>query len=306
MKSLRLVAERVLWFTEALIGLFVVLPLGILPRWLSLKIGGLLGLCMFFLFNNRRRIALKNIEIAQRGGLRLSTTSLKTTGRHFINLGRSIAELSMLLLGRKSIMDDIAFEGIENYKEAKLKGKGIIFITGHCGNWELLAIAASWGGFTLSIVARPLNNPYLNKSLERLRSKFGNKVIYKSGAIREIMGTLKRGEDVGILLDQSVVEDEAVITEFFGEKVYSTKMPALLAIKTGAIVLPAFVNYLGKGKHRIWIGEEIKLRTTDNIEEDVVFNTQQFSDYIERYIKENPTEWLWIHRRWKLSHGRRY
>lgn len=306
MKSFRVVAERVLWLTETLTVLFVVLPLGILPRRLSLKVGKFLGVFLFIISKNRRRIALKNIEIAQRGGLQLPTAPKETACMHFMALGRSFAELSMLLLGRRSIMSDIAFEGIENYKEAKLKGKGILFITGHCGNWELLPIATSWRGFTLSIVARPLNNPYLNKALEGLRSKFGNKVIYKSGAVREIIGTLKRGEDVGILIDQSVVEDEAVITEFFGEKVYSMKIPALLAIKTGAVVLPAFVNYLGKGKHRIWIGEEIKLVATGNIEEDVVFNTQQFSDYIERYIKENPTEWLWIHRRWKLSHGRRY
>jgi len=298
--------KALLWLTQALIGLCVVLLLGILPRWLSLKIGELLGLFMFLLLNNRRRIALKNIKIAQKGGLRLSNTPIKTVCMHFINLGRSISELSMLSLGRDSIMKDITFEGIEHLNKAKAGGQGVIFITGHCGNWELLALASSWKGLTLSTVARPLSNPYLNKFLERLRMRFGNRVIYKSGAIREILIALRKGEDVGILIDQSVMEDEAKVTEFFGEKVYTMKMPALLAMKTGASVVPSFINYIGKGKHRIWFGEKIRLRITDNLEDDVVFNTSVFSGYIERYIRENPTEWLWIHRRWKLSHGRRY
>lgn len=306
MKSLRLVTESLLWLIEFLIALGILLPLRILPRWLSLKAGEFLGLCMFILLGRRRRIALKNIEIAQKGGLRLSNTPIKTVCMHFINLGRSLSELSMLLLGKESIMKDITFENIEHLIEAKARGQGVIFITGHCGNWELLALAPSWKGITLSVVARPLNNPYLNKFVKRLRVRFGNKVIYKSGALKEILSLLRNGECVGILIDQSVAEDEAVITEFFGEKVYTTKMPALIAMKTGAVVVPAFINYLGKGKHRISVGEEIKLRITDSPEEDVVFNTSVFSGYIERYIKENPSEWLWIHRRWKLSHGRRY
>lgn len=298
--------KSILAFISALITLAVILAVGILPRWLSLKTGEFLGLCMFILLGRRRRIALKNIEIAQKGGFRPSNTSIKTVCMHFINLGRSLSELSMLSLGRDSILKDITFEGIEHLIEAKARGQGVIIITGHCGNWELLALASSWKGFTLSVVARALNNPYLNKFIERLRVRFGNKIIYKSGAIREILSALKMGECVGILIDQSVAEDEAVIIEFFGEKVYTTKMPALIAMRTGAVVVPAFINYLGNGRHRIWFGKEIRLRITDSPKDDVVFNTGVFSGYIERYIKESPSEWLWIHRRWKLSHGRHY
>lgn len=298
--------KRLLWLAEAFLCLAVVLTLGLLPRAVSIRIGETLGLCAFFIFRNRRRIALKNMEIVQKSGFKLPSAPKKIIQSHFINLGRSVSELFMIYTGRNRIFKDIVFEGIDNYNNAKAKGKGIIAITGHCGNWELLAIANSWKSYTCSVVARQQNNPYINRWVENMRTKFGNKIIYKTGAVKDILYTLKDNGAVGILIDQSVVENEAVITEFFGEKVYTMKIPAFLAIKTGASVVPLFINYLGNGKHRIRFEKEVPVRITDNTEDDILFNTKIFSEYIERYIKENPTEWLWIHRRWKLSHGRKY
>ncbi|MFV1977705.1 MAG: lysophospholipid acyltransferase family protein, partial [Candidatus Scalindua sp.] len=305
MKSSSLVANLRLLAETFLIFIFI-LSLGVLPRSLSLKVGEFLGLCLFFSIRGRRRIALKNIEIARKGGLKLPFSPERIVRMHFINLGRSISELSMLSLGKTSIMKDIVFEGIEHYNNAKAKGQGVILITGHCGNWELLSLGISWKGLTTSGVARTLDNPYLNKFMEYLRTKFGNKVIYKTGALKKIFAALKKGESAGILIDQSVVENEAVVTEFFGEKVYAMKIPALLARKTGAAVVPLFINYLGQGRHRIRFNEEIPLRITDNTEDDILFNTRIFTEQIEKYIKEHPSEWLWIHRRWKLTLGRKY
>ncbi|MBI4688359.1 MAG: lysophospholipid acyltransferase family protein [Nitrospirae bacterium] len=298
--------KKFLRLIEALLFLFVVLLLGILPRSISLKTGETLGLLMFLMLKSRKGIALKNIEIAQKGGLKLPSEPEHIVRLNFINLGRSVSELSMLSIGRTAIMNDIVFEGLERYQAAKNKNKGAVLITGHCGNWELLALAASWKGIPVSLIARQLNNPYINKFIEGLRTRFGNRVIYKKGAVREILGTIKDNGTVGILIDQSVLEDEAVVIEFFGEKVYAMKTPALLSIKTGAAIVPAFINYIGDGKHRIWCGKEIPLKITGDMENDLIYNTQAFSDYVEKYIKENPSEWLWIHRRWKLSHGRKY
>jgi len=295
-----------LWFIEALLIILLALFIGSLPRTLSLEVGRFLGLCLFFILRDRRRIALKNLEIVQKNGLNLPFPPKKLVREVFANLGRSFSEVSMILMGRTSILKDIIFEGIEHYQKAKAKGCGVIAISGHCGNWELLGIANSWKSLTSIIVARRLDNPYLNKWLERIRTKFGNKVIYKTGALREIITALKRGETVGIMMDQSVVENEAVITEFLGERAYTMKIPALLAIKTGATVIPSFINYLGGGKHRIRFGKELPVRITGNTEDDILFNTRIFTEEIEKYIKEHPSEWLWIHRRWKLTHGRKY
>lgn len=299
-------ARHILWLLETLFILAPVFILGVLPRKISVRTGEFIGSIFFFIFREKRRIALKNIQIAVKGGLVITEAPETLVKQHFINLGRSIAEVSMLMLGRKAILKDIVFEGIEEYEEAMSKGDGVILITGHCGNWELTSFAKAWRSLPSSSVARPLNNPYLNKCLEYLRTRYGNRVINKKGALKEVLTVLKNGGSVGLLIDQSVIENEAVVTEFFSEKVYAMKTPALLAMKTGSAVMPIFINYLGNGKHRLKCYKEIPLRITGNKEDDATFNTKVFLEQIENYIKENPSEWLWIHRRFKLSHGRRY
>lgn len=298
--------KHLLWLFETSLIFIPILILGMMPRMISTRLGEFSGSVFFRIFKDKRRIALKNIGIAVSGGLAITGPAEEIVRQHFINLGRSIAEISMLMLGRRAILKDIVFEDIELYEEAMAKGRGVILITGHCGNWELTSFAKAWRSLPSASVARPLNNPYLNKCIEHLRTRHGNKVINKKGALKEILAILKKGGSIGLLMDQSVVENEAVIVEFFGEKVYAMKTPALLAMKTGAAVMPIFINYLGNGRHRLKCYKEIPVRITGSKEDDVIFNTQVFTRIIEAYIKENPSEWLWIHRRFKLSHGRRY
>jgi KDO2-lipid IV(A) lauroyltransferase len=150
----------------------------------------------------------------------------------------------------------------------------------------------------LNVVARPVDNPYLNRFLEWTRKKYGNGVIYKKGALKKILACLKNNEVVAILMDQSVVRSEGVIAEFLGKKDYTTKMPALIARKTGAPVLPGFIRRVKDG-HLIEIGEEIELDRSEDFETAIYNDTINFSRRIEEYIRRNPVEWLWIHRRWK-------
>jgi KDO2-lipid IV(A) lauroyltransferase len=174
----------------------------------------------------------------------------------------------------------------------------VIAITGHCGNWELIALASSMNLTRLNIVARAQNNLFLNRFVERTRERYGNGVIYKKGALKKIIRALKRNEAVGILMDQSVVSSEAVIADFLGKKDHIMKTPAIIARKTGSPVLPVFGRRVNSG-HSIEIGEEIELDTSEDYEQAVYNDTVRFSGYIEEYIKNNPAEWLWIHRRWK-------
>ncbi len=275
------IIRHILWILETFAIMLPLSILGILPRKISIHAGEALGSFLHFILKDKKRIALKNIEIACKGGLELPASPEDTIRSHFINLGRSIAEASMLMLGRRFLLEDIVFEGIEEYEEAISQGQGVILITGHCGNWELTSFAKAWRSLPSSSVARPANNPYLNRCIEHLRTRYGNKVINKKGALKKILSLLNRGESVGILMDQSVVENEAVIVEFFGEKVYAMKTPALLAMKTGAKVIPIFINYLGNGRHRLKCCKEIPLRRTENKEDDVTFNTAVFTKEIE-------------------------
>jgi KDO2-lipid IV(A) lauroyltransferase len=283
-----------------------VIFLGLLPASFSLRCGELLGYLAFVLLHERRRIALFNLEIAIKGGLEVQGNLKKIVQASFMSLGRSVAEISMLFWGREKLLKNCTILGEGNFLKARKAGRGVLFFTGHCGNWELTSILQGWLGHPVSVVARPLDNPYINMVFEKIRQRYSNRVIHKKGALKKILKSLKNKETIGILIDQSVSRHESVVTEFFGEKVFTTRLLALIALKTNAVVLPAFISYQGKGRHIFTIGEEIPLVRTGSFDEDIVVNTQNFTDKVEEYIRKNPTQWLWLHRRWKLRYGRKY
>jgi KDO2-lipid IV(A) lauroyltransferase len=289
--------KKAVWILEAVLFIILSMPLAILPYKYSMKVGETLGLLLFYIWRSRRRIAIENIKNSE---LRTQNSELRDIAKEtFRNLGRSFAEIVKIYYGLgKKIIDSVEIEGIENFRDAESKGRGVLFITGHCGNWELMAIAVSTKLSGIGIVARPIDNPYINKFIEKIREKYGNTVIYKKGALREIMKKLKEGGCVGILMDQAVLPDEGYLIDFLGRGAWTTKMPALIARRTGAAVLPAFIRRTERG-HIISIGREVKLSTNNNHESALIEDTKRFSSFVEEHIKQNPSEWLWIHRRWK-------
>ncbi len=289
--------KKLVWLLEA--GLFIILsmPIAILPFGFSIKAGELLGLLLFYIWGSRRKIAIENIKQSAVSSQQSAVEELaKET---FKNLGRSAVEVIKIYYGLgRGLVDSVEIEGAENFNRAKAKGKGVIFITGHCGNWELMAIVASARLSSNSVVARQINNPYVNGIVEKVRQRYGNTVIYKKGALKNIIKTLKQDGCVGILMDQAVFSDEGYIIDFLGRGAWTTKMPALIARKTGAAVLPAFIHRTEKG-HIFKIYPEVELSDIEDKEKAVIEDTKRFSATIENYIRENPSEWLWIHRRWK-------
>lgn len=292
--------KKVAWICEAFFYFILSIPFAILPLLLTKKLGEILGLSVFFLWSSRRKIALENI----RKSLSLQAiitsrppeTIIKDT---FKNMGRSLAEVIKIYYGfGKKIFEYVEIKGVENLHKARSKGKGIIFLTGHCGNWELLSLTASVKLYPVTIIARQINNPYVNKFVERMRQRYGNKIIYKKDAIRPIIKLLKNNGIVGILMDQAVISDEGYVIDFLGRGAWTTKTPAIIARKTGAAALPVFIHRTKRG-HRIRIYPEIVLSQTQDLESAIIQDTKQFSGYIEKYIREHPDEWLWIHRRWK-------
>jgi len=270
-----------------------------------MKAGELLGLSFFYLWGSRRRIAIENLKNSISYNAITAAEPVEELIRdNFRNLGRSLAEVIKIYYGSgREIIDSVEIEGIENFNRAISKGKGILFLTGHCGNWELMAIVTSVKLSGSAIVARPINNRYVNRLVESIRQRYGNSVIYKQRALKPIIQTLKDNGCVGILMDQSVLPDEGYVIDFLGRGAWTTKMPALLARKTGASVLPAFIHRTDGG-HRMMIYPEIELSNVNDRESAVKEDTKRFSGFIEEYIKEHPAEWLWIHRRWKrVSEG---
>lgn len=219
----------------------------------------------------------------------------------FINLGKSMAELAKIYYGfGDRIFDHIEVVGKEHFQKALGKGKGILMIGGHCGSWELAALTFGVKVRHGSGVARKQDNPYLNRMLEKVRLRYGNELIYKKGAIKRILSIMKKNGVVGILMDQAVLKDEGCLIDFLGRKAWTTKSTALIARKTGAAVLPAFIHRQGKG-HVLTIHPEVPLCEEADAEKAVELDTAAYNATIERYVREHPDEWLWMHRRWKRA-----
>jgi len=295
--------KRVLHLFSYILIVLCSFPFAILPYSISLKIGGMTGSLLFYLWRSRRTIAVDNLRAAvSRGAIKIETTPEAVIKQNFMNMGKSFVEVVKIYFGfGKQIFEHVEVKGFENFRRAQSKGTGILLIAGHCGNWELNALVLSLNLKRSNVVARKQKNPFLNRVIERTREKYGNNVIYKKGALKKILLALKRKEAVGILMDQSVVVNEGVVAEFLGKKDHIMKTPAIIARKTGAPVLPAFIRRVNDG-HLIEIGEEIELDAAENYEKAVYNDTVKLSGKIEEYIKENPAEWLWIHRRWKRIH----
>ena len=294
--------RKALQFFSFVLVVFVSLPFALMPLAISLKIGDMMGLLLFYFWRSRRSIAVENLRLAAaRGAVIIDSAPEAVIKQNFRNMGKSFVEIIKIYygLGRK-IFEYVEIRGIENYIKAQSKGKGVIVITGHCGNWELNALVSATNLTRLNVVARSLNNFYLNELMEKTRKKYGNTIIYKRGALKKILSALRRNEIVVILMDQSVIKAEAIVADFLGKRDHIMKTPAIIARKTGSPVLPVFGRRVG-GRYLIEIGDEIELDKAEDYEQAVYNDTIRFSGHIENYIKNNPAEWLWIHRRWKRA-----
>jgi KDO2-lipid IV(A) lauroyltransferase len=292
--------KRIFWLFQFLLVILLTFPVALIPYRLSLKAGELLGTLLYFCWGSRREIAIDNLKGAvSRGALVIDSSPEAVIKQNFRNLGKSFVEVIKIYYGLGDrVFENVEIRGVDKFTNALKKNSGVLLITGHCGNWELTALACSAKVTPISVVVRPVDNPYINRLVERTRRKYGNKVIHKQGALKGILSALKRKGAIGILMDQSVLSDEGVVADFLGKKDYTMKTPALIAMKTGCPVLPAFIRR-SNGGHIMEAGEEIELDRGDDSERAVFNNTVKFSNCIEDYIRKNPSEWLWMHRRWK-------
>jgi KDO2-lipid IV(A) lauroyltransferase len=194
----------------------------------------------------------------------------------------------------------VEYEGLENYRQASGRGKGVLFLTGHLGAWELSAFAHSLNGYPLSIVMRPLDNPYLDALAERYRTMHGNHTVSKDDSVRPLLAAMHRGECVGILMDTNMTPPQGVFVEFFGIPACTASGLARIALRTDAAVVPAFTIWDGeKRKYVLRFERALELIRTGEEQADVVANTARFTSVIEEHVRRNPEQWLWVHRRWK-------
>ena len=269
----------------------------VLPMSAVRVCGGALGRAVYVVDVFHRRIALTNLASAF--PMRSAAERRAIARTMFAHFGRLLLELMKFgTLSESQMRELMDVEGGERVQQAYQQGRGVLYFTGHFGYWEMQAIAHPLHLRPVSVLARPLDNPYLHEMLERIRTCTGNGVIYRQGAIRKVMRELAANRGVAFLIDQHLHSADAVYVDFFDRPAATTSALAALALRTGAPVIPVFALPLPGARYRFIYERPVpppKEESPDAVREF----TQRCTDVLEMYVRRDPALWLWMHRRWR-------
>ena len=293
---------RIVQLLEFAAAMIFAWPLLALPIRVALKIGECIGIGMYWLLKRRRDLGYRNLTIAFGDTLteQQKQAILKTT---FRNLGKSLVEtLHFPNMSKAYLAEHVEIVGLEHYLAAKAKGRGVLCLTGHVGNWEMSSHAQSAAGHPLSIVVRPLDNIYLNRKIERLRALHGNKLLARGqNGLKQILTALKANDMVGILMDQNTRRSKGIFVDFFGKPACTVPVIALVALRYHVPVISAFVVRTGFDTHKLMLGPEIEMERTGDTQKDIETNTAKLNRVLEEIIRQYPDQWFWVHNRWKTQ-----
>ena len=272
-----------------------------MPKQMAIGIGKGIGHLLHRLLKKRRQIALENLKIAF-GNTLSDKERRKICQESFINLGKTVVEfLRFKRLTFENIWREVAVEGTEHLIQALNQGNGVIVWLPHFGNWELLALV--YGSLIpnrAKAIAFPLKNQRLNTLVWRYREHLSLALIPRKRAVRETLRALKANYAVGFFADQNAGQ-EGVFVDFFEKPASAVRGPVTLALKTGAPILFSLDIRQPDDRHFVYISEPLALEISGNFEQDVQTNTARLLQYLEAYIRQYPSQWLWIHNRWKTQ-----
>jgi Kdo2-lipid IVA lauroyltransferase/acyltransferase len=279
--------------------LFMIKMMSHVPIPVARFMGRAIGMISLLIPFKRKGIAFENIKTSL--GESLGKRDLSRVNRKFLlHFSQMLFELPHIFrMDQDNLKEYVTFSNEETLIKAVSKGKGVFILTGHLGNWEILSAAASIRFGNTSVVARPFDNEELDDLMTSLRSRFGTEIITKQKAMRKLLNAIQRKRIIGILLDQNVDWYEGACVTFFNRWACTNKGLALLALRTGAPVIPAFALRRKDGRYRIIIGNEIPLIKTGDKTKDIEENTALYTQIIEDFIRKYPEQWFWFHNRWK-------
>ena len=272
--------------------------LGLVSRKNAYRISKFSGRLLYRLDRKHRTIAIDNLT--QAFGGEKTPSEISTIAREVLsNLFLILFEIGWLKrLDPRDVRRQIKISGWHDFRKTLRRGKGALVLLAHAGNWELLSAVSPLVGVPVNVLYRPLDFKPLDLFFKTIRSRFGTQLLSTRRSAREVLRALGRGEVVGVLMDQNVDWYEGVFADFFGRRAATNKGFALLALKTGAPVIPLFM-IREKNGFRVEIWPEVPLIKTGDRTTDVDRNTQQYNDVIERFVRRHPTQWFWVHQRWK-------
>jgi Kdo2-lipid IVA lauroyltransferase/acyltransferase len=277
----------------------VIKLLGVLPRALARRLAAGGARILLRMLPKLRKTAALNLQLAFPEWPESKRREVKR--KMVRNLGWMAAEFARLPKYTKANIEQfVILDGHENFLAGQSLNKGVIYLTGHIGAWELSSFAHALYGFPLHYMARPLDNEPLDALVNQYRGLSGNSPIFKNDAARGMLKILKNAGTVGILADQNTMYEEGAFVDFFGMQACTTTGIARVALHTGAAVVPGYAYWDDRiRKYRLRFEPPVELTRTGNTEWDVLENTQRFAKVIEEIIRKHPEQWVWMHARWK-------
>lgn len=255
--------------------------------------------------SRQRRIALESLALAF-GQEKSPLEIAQIAGDCFTSMAKSAIELMFLIDKPRLLEKRVGLSGEDNLKQALSKGKGVILVSAHFGNFPLLLSRLSLAGYPVSGIMRPMRDERVEKIFVKKRERYKVKTIYsqpRKACVDTAIRTLRDNEIVFIPIDQNFGTG-GVFVNFFGRKAATATGPVVLAQRTQAALMPCFIVRQPDDTHQIFFEPEIALEIKESPEETIVANIEKLTGVIEAYIRKYPAQWGWMHRRWKTEEGK--
>ncbi|MCB4792487.1 MAG: lysophospholipid acyltransferase family protein [Elusimicrobia bacterium] len=274
------------------------------PYKIAVKFGGLLGLLAYYLIKDARDITFNNLRLclSEKTGEEIKRISKEV----FINQGKNLFELFLFpKITKEQLLELASIKNKDAMAQALSFKKGVFIASAHCGNWEIMGSSLAQSGFPINVIAKHIYIEGLNNMLVNFRKSKGMNVILRSdrSSAKEMLRGLRNNEAIAMLIDQDT-EVNGVFVDFFSRPAWTPSGLAALALRTGASVVLALDVRMPDDRHECLLTGPLELIKTDNMEKDVLENTQMITKLIEDHIRKYPSQWVWMHKRWKTRFGK--
>ncbi len=270
--------------------------LSFLPRRLALRIGIFLGTLAYYIFKRRRVLALSNFNQAL-GNHYSPYEQKKIIKKVFINLSLNFIEFFRFQeITAENLSQFVTFHGKEHLQKIYDENKGVLVLTAHMGNWELLAAATSLAGFKSGMIVKAAHQKFFDEFLTHQRQSKDLHLLSGKNSIKEILSALKSGRVVGIVIDQHGIGRDSTVVPFFNRPASTLKGLAVLSERTQIPVIPMYIYRDEHFHHHVVIEPPVQHDSSD-----ADARTLQYTQWLESVIRQHPDQWMWTHNRWKTG-----
>ena len=275
--------------------------LRLLPRRLAIGAGHACAYVAYFVAWKLRGVGELNLKMAFPDMSQSERTRLVRDS--MLNVGRHVGEFSRFSgMSRETLRRSIDCEGLDHIDAALSLGRGAIIVSAHLGAWEMIPFTLSAFGYPFDSLVRRIENPAVERLLETIRSRFGNRTIDKRGAARSMLASLRAGNLLALMVDINVVRNKGIFVDFFGVPACTTFIAAKLALRTGAPLVPVFIPWDERRRsYVLQVGAPLTVECSGDEEKDVRQLTENFTKLVEEQVRRYPDQWLWIHKRWRTQ-----